>query len=234
MMTARVLLMLLAVTTVAAYEYVPTPLCSPEQAEAFKAVQQQQPDKCVLQSLHFEVCDDDCLAYNERVAAAAPNCSIGGGDPETEAATYLLKQCKNYHLTTFNKYMPKESPGLRNCTSTEQIEWDKTTAPFTPIALCVPTTIGGKPYCSADCLKVIEDTITKAPQCAMRGAFAAGEAIKDLLVACIKAIDYNLEGNKVLQTVVPGNSDSESAAPRVPVAAVATTIVLGLVAAGLV
>jgi hypothetical protein len=205
---ARLLPALLLLTTAAAE----IATCTPEQTDAYLAVQQQKPTKCPVQEIIFKACDDDCLAHYQRVVAAAPNCSIGGIDLEIKGATSLVERCEGYRNATTPTYMPKDSPGLRNCTEGERNTdaYKNERNETSPFRACTLLVTSSRASCPPDCLKVFETATKEAPPCATDGAFSAGELRKGMLVKCINAIDGNLKGNKVLQAVVAAGTDGEA------------------------
>lgn len=217
--------LLLALSSVAAYTTAPE--CTAAQQSAFEAIK-TPPAKCSVQTGQFESCDDDCLSAMQTIAAKAPNCTIGGQD-QNEQATYLLDQCVGYRATTSSHYMPKVSPGLRNCTLEEQFVWDKATDASTGFAGCVQFAVSQK-FCSADCLASIESTIKNAPACMQRDGYSMGELVKFTLVQCINAINGNLDGNTVLQTVVKG--DGAAKTPSSTASQAATTVAVVASVAG--
>jgi hypothetical protein len=209
--------LLLTLSSAAAYTIAPE--CTVEQQSAYAAVK-TTPDKCSVQSIQFESCDDDCLSAWQTIAAKAPNCTISGQD-QSEQAAYMLDQCLGYRAVASSHYMPKVSPGLRNCTLEDQLVWDKATDASTGFAGCVQFAVSQK-FCSADCLASIETTIKAAPACMQHDGYSMGELVKGTLVQCINAIDGNLDGNTVLQTVVKGDSSAKT--PSSTASQVATTV----------
>ncbi|GLE02393.1 hypothetical protein PINS_up011231 [Pythium insidiosum] len=180
---------------------------TPEEKNAFAKELAKTPNKCdVLSS--FEICDDDCLQAIETRAKLATDCKAGSLT-HREMVLQRLDKCRDFRANATNKYMPEPSPDLRSCDFDELQSFESKYGLGLGPRNCLPQS------CSEECPKMFEESIGKAPACAMDGYSLAESnkaklwrclmSNKAKLWRCLMSLGRNPLQNEVMMAVVHAN-----------------------------